>query len=162
MRGLLGVMHWIAVAVILVSGGAAAAQASQDIPETIVLDRLQELYEPVVFEHGMHAEMLDCSGCHHHLKGGTTNESCMKCHSSEAQVRDVACSNCHSPLSVTTVSREEERKNPAPLYHIDIPRLKGALHLQCVGCHRIDGGPTGCRECHEFTASGRQRFRVTE
>lgn len=138
----------------------AAAGGSAEPPETITLDRLQKLYEQVVFDHGMHMEGFDCSSCHHHTIGGTTeHQLCSRCHKHSGQTEHVTCSACHENSQNPLPQSEPQA---APVYHIDRPGLKGALHLQCVGCHRLEGGPVGCRECHEFSTAGKTRFQITE
>lgn len=147
---------------LLVIGFSVIGEASQDQPESITFNQLHELYEPVIFEHQMHADMLSCSSCHHHLKGVPEEENtCINCHAQENTQAKVTCQSCHLPLSAA-VQKNVERDQPFSFYHLDIPTLKGALHLQCVGCHRDEGGPTGCRECHAFSEKGKKRFRVKQ
>jgi hypothetical protein len=131
----------------------------QEPPESVVLDYLHELYEPVHFDHQMHSEMYDCCSCHHHTTGdGVANKTCERCHSGSVPLEDVSCSGCHQYKNTGTPSQAVPAKGP--LYHIDKPDLKGALHLQCLGCHQSENGPTGCQECHEFTPEGRTRFAL--
>lgn len=139
----------------------ATAMDIDDAPESVTIDYLQELYEPVTFDHRMHAENYACNGCHHHTTGdGPHNAVCGKCHATSPEVDDVSCSGCHT----------EKKTAPAPaadgtagtVYHIDKPGIKGALHLQCLGCHTAEGGPTACQECHAFTSAGRKRFLVKD
>ncbi len=145
----------------LVMSFSAFCLASGDIPESITFDQLHNLYEPVLFEHQLHADMLPCSSCHHHLKSMPEEEnSCTRCHLQENTQTELVCQSCHLSTSITIDQNKESQKSIFPFYHLDIPTLKGALHLQCVGCHRIDGGPIGCRECHAFTEQGIQRFQV--
>ncbi len=129
-------------------------------PETITIDTLQHLYEPVLFDHAMHAENYTCSRCHHHTTGdGVEDARCGRCHTGSAGSANVSCRHCHPTRPQIAASQVE---NGIPLYHIDKPGMLGALHLKCVGCHRLDGGPTGCRDCHGFTPAGRKRFAVTK
>jgi DnaJ-class molecular chaperone len=89
-------------------------------PEVSILNTLENRYEPVTFSHDMHTLMADdCATCHHHSEPGQT----------------LSCSQCHgAPF------------NPD---NLNMPGLKGAYHLQCMGCHReMDSGPLGCTECH--------------
>lgn len=131
-------------------------------PAEITLDLLTELYEPVVFDHGTHLESFNCSVCHHHTTGDTpVNESCLRCHARSQAVERTACSACHQG-NWTDQATGAPEADADHLYHIDIPRLKGALHLLCLDCHRSQSGPTGCRDCHEFTAAGRKRFGVPD
>jgi hypothetical protein len=89
-------------------------------PEVLILDALEKRYEPVTFSHDMHTLMADdCATCHHHSDPGQT----------------LACGECHGDAF--------DPKN------LNMPGLKGAYHLQCMGCHQeMDSGPTGCTECH--------------
>jgi hypothetical protein len=89
-------------------------------PEVSILNALENRYEPVTFSHDMHALMADdCATCHHHSDPGQT----------------LACGECHGA--------------PFDPKNLNMPGLKGAYHLQCMGCHReMDSGPVGCTECH--------------
>lgn len=88
-------------------------------PETLTLNRLEAKYEPVVFSHQMHTLVAeDCATCHHHSAAGQT-PSCNKCHGA-----------------------------PFDPDNLNMPGLKGAYHLQCMGCHKEVDGPMGCTECH--------------
>ena len=61
----------------------------------------------------------DCADCHHHSQADQT-PSCRECHD--------------TPF------------NPV---NLNLPGLKGAYHLQCLGCHReMESGTVGCYECH--------------
>ena len=81
--------------------------------------RLEKIYEPVIFSHGMHTLVADdCATCHHHSEPGQT----------------LACKECHGA--------------PFDPKNLNMPGLKGAYHLQCMGCHKETGGPRGCIECH--------------
>lgn len=137
------------------------AMAGVDPPATVTIDYLAELYEPVDFDHEKHLAMYSCGSCHHHTTGDAAqSESCLKCHSSSGQVGDVACSGCHKIGFPASGYIGAEAEND--IYHIDKPGLKGALHLQCRGCHSSEGAPVGCDDCHAFTAAGRTRFAGRE
>jgi hypothetical protein len=137
---------------------AMADGNGREPPAEITLDLLAELYEPVVFAHKSHMEMFGCSSCHHHTAGDAqVNSSCLRCHARSLAVDRMACSGCHKSNWTDQASAGPHTAAPH-VYHIDIPRLKGALHLLCLDCHRSQSGPTGCRDCHEFTAAGRKRF----
>jgi len=96
------------------------ASPASDSPQDMVIDLLAKKYMPVQFSHGYHADMLgDCSTCHHHSPAGETP----------------ACGECH-------------QAKPGPKKD-DMPFLKAAYHLNCMGCHKEMGaGPTGCTDCH--------------
>jgi hypothetical protein len=88
-------------------------------PEVSVLKTLEKVYEPVTFSHGVHTLMTDdCATCHHHSDPDQTP----------------ACKECHGA--------------PFDPKNLNMPGLKGAYHLQCMGCHKDIGGPRGCTECH--------------
>jgi hypothetical protein len=94
-------------------------EASRDGPETCTLNGLEKKYEPVVFSHNMHAVMTEnCASCHHHSSAGQT----------------LSCGECHGA--------------PFDPKNLNMPGLKGAYHLQCMGCHKEIGGPLGCTKCH--------------
>jgi hypothetical protein len=88
-------------------------------PEVSTLRTLERMYEPVTFSHGMHTLVTDdCGTCHHHSDPGQT-PACKECHGAPFDPKD-----------------------------LNMPGLKGAYHLQCMGCHKEMGGPRGCIECH--------------
>lgn len=140
---------------------AMAENRDREPPAEVTLDSLAELYEPVVFDHATHSESFGCGSCHHHTTGEPpVNPSCLPCHARSQAVEQMACGACHKREWTGQASGAPAA--PSPVYHIDIPRLKGALHLLCLDCHRAESGPTGCRECHAFTAAGRTRFAAPE
>jgi NAD-dependent dihydropyrimidine dehydrogenase PreA subunit len=135
---------------------------SQQPPDSITIGLLKELYGPVIFDHAMHIEMSECSSCHHHTLGdGPSKVSCQRCHAKAEAMDQIICSSCHMS-SWATVEKVGAEAPKQYRYHIDIPRLKGAMHLLCVGCHRSEGGPSGCRDCHNFTPAGRARFKESD
>jgi hypothetical protein len=91
-------------------------------PEVVIMDQLTDLYVPVVFPHGLHAQMENigdgCGACHHHGEEG----------------KIVSCRTCHA---VDT--------DPGNLRQ---PGLKGAYHRQCLACHREWSHDTDCIFCH--------------
>ncbi len=130
---------------------------ADDAPENITIDSMSNLYGPVEFNHEMHVDYASCQECHHHTTGEiVTDPNCARCHHSHDENELVSCSECH----VTDRFSEEYLKTleKPELYHIDIPGLKGAYHLNCISCHIITSGPTGCQECHVMTVAGEQRF----
>jgi hypothetical protein len=142
----------------ILCGLPAAGMDADDAPVSVTIDYLQELYEEVPFDHQTHSDMYDCSSCHHHTAGtGTQNETCKKCHAASGATDDVSCSGCHKD-KITPIVPAKKDTMDINIYHIDKPSLKGALHLQCLGCHQSESGPTGCQECHAFTQVGRKRF----
>lgn len=137
---------------------APVSRAQTNAPDIVELDQLTDLYEPVVFDHDMHAELYPCYRCHHHTTpAGTEDEFCGPCHVQPVILQSIGCVNCHAArLSAS------EKTAPKGQYHIDTPSLKGAMHLLCLNCHTDEGAPADCRDCHEFTERGRQLFRVHE
>jgi len=134
----------------------AMAMDAEDAPETVSLDVLQRHYETVEFDHRMHADGFECASCHHHSTGGGTRQPvCVKCHADSPEAAEVACSACH-PAEGPVIGREGEK--PENRYHIDTPGLLGALHLQCLGCHRTEGAAVGCEDCHRLSRAGVERF----
>ncbi|MFH1337040.1 MAG: cytochrome c3 family protein [Candidatus Zixiibacteriota bacterium] len=99
---------------------AAAEKKSEKEPKMSILNALERVYEPVSFSHGRHTLVTDdCVTCHHHNQPGQT----------------LACKECHEA--------------PFDPKNLNMPGLKGAYHLQCMGCHQeMGGGPVGCSECH--------------
>jgi hypothetical protein len=97
-----------------------------DVPETITLDSISQVYGPVKFSHSQHADIAgNCATCHHHSPKGSTP----------------ACGECHE--SIVVYHYEAGKKGP------DIG-LKGAYHGLCMGCHeKMQSGPLGCTDCHE-------------
>ncbi len=149
------------VALIILCCLPASSMDADDAPVSVTIESLQELYEPVTFDHQTHSDMYDCSACHHHTTGTRTqSNTCKKCHAASGATDDVSCSGCHKDkISPIDPARKDTLDNT--IYHIDKPNLKGALHLQCLGCHTSENGPTGCQDCHAFTAAGKKRFAVT-
>lgn len=99
-------------------------QSYDKTPEMITLDKLSNKYGPVYFSHRIHAQMSvmsgGCENCHHHNTSGPILE----------------CSTCH----------ESSRKRE----DISVPDLVGALHRQCMDCHREWSHETGCTSCHSL------------
>ncbi len=97
---------------------------SGEVPETVVLDKLVEVYEEVAFSHAEHAEMVDegCTTCHHKATPGVYQK----------------CGACHG-------------KGLFEAEKLNMINLKAAYHRQCIECHvEWESGPTGCTECHEI------------
>jgi hypothetical protein len=153
----------IAAAVLILAGllapGHGLAVDRMDAPETVTINALAELYQPVEFSHVRHARLARCKDCHHHTTGQQDMDpNCIRCHAQSPENTKVGCQDCHSkkqfyPEQVTA------RDNPN-LYHIDKPGLKGAYHLNCVPCHVKKNAPSGCEGCHALTESGKQFFQV--
>lgn len=107
---------------------AAKADSAPKAPDVFILDKLSDIYVPVVFPHKLHASMEamadGCTVCHHHSPPGKT----------------LACSSCHNGDT-----------NPQDLRQ---PGLKGAYHRQCLSCHREWSHDTDCSVCHAKRRAG--------
>ncbi|MFH2125848.1 MAG: cytochrome c3 family protein [Pseudomonadota bacterium] len=84
---------------------------------------------PVVFSHGKHSEIYECTTCHHEYDKFMANKG-----GGEAK-----CSECHQPSATA--------KNPTP--------FTLAFHQGCKGCHlkliemkAPKTGPIMCGDCH--------------
>jgi hypothetical protein len=120
---------------------ALAAATTQSLgPKIVVLDELSKLYKPVPFNHQDHAAMAmmwdGCKTCHH--RDPVVNTSIViPFHLVPNQVFSSVipkCDSCHA-ASVTTED-------------IHMPSLKGALHRQCLNCHREWMHENACVVCH--------------
>jgi len=150
------------LAALVLSFGPAGKGEAMEGPESVELDSLAQYYEPVIFDHAMHAELTgeDCSICHHHTLGtGTSDAKCAKCHANSGEADGVACRDCHSRERFAA-SYLNEIKNDPSLFHTDKPGLKGAYHNGCIGCHEEQGGPVGCQDCHGRTREGDEFFHA--
>jgi len=152
-------MIWKSAWVLAAVGMASAAVASE-IPDTISLKSLSNLYEPVKFDHARHIMGIkDCAACHHHAVGTPTDEGkCKRCHAGTPTLMKAGCSSCHpaDPFSAVFLkTREAERA----IFHRDTPGLKAAYHRSCTACHEKTSGPTGCLDCHPRTEAGDQLYR---
>ena len=98
------------------------------VPDIIILDELENLYDPARFTHKLHADMADMS------------EGCVVCHHyTPTDVSHPPCKECHSPNLIHE--------------NIEQPGLKGAYHRQCMGCHQEWSDDTACEICHASKAS---------
>lgn len=100
---------------------------SDQYPASVTIDRLEKHYEPVVFSHGIHADMSQISG------------GCIQCHHYSTNNEIRPCADCHS----------DERLRD----DISVPDLKGAYHQQCMDCHREWSHETECASCHALKNS---------
>ncbi len=102
--------------------------SSEEAPDVILIDKLADIYVPVVFPHKLHAAMTEMGG------------GCETCHHNNPPGPILACDECHGGPS-----------NPANLRQ---PSLKGAYHRQCLNCHREWTHETDCAVCHAKAAPG--------
>lgn len=152
----------LAAAVLLLAGTLTVpglAMDQSDAPETVTIDTLSNLYQPVEFSHKRHSQLARCKDCHHHTTGHQDMDpNCIRCHAHSPASSTVSCKDCHSqkqfyPEQVTAGD------NPN-LYHIDKPGLKGAYHLNCVPCHVAKNAPSHCEGCHALTDAGKRFFHL--
>lgn len=130
---------------------------AEDAPESVEINSLANLYSAVEFDHAAHVAMAECSDCHHHTTGtGPAAPTCARCHSGTEVGDTVSCRECHATEPFIRENLEE-MDNPE-IFHVDKPGLKGAYHINCLGCHQEVAGPTGCQDCHQMTEAGEKRF----
>jgi hypothetical protein len=98
----------------------AMADDTDNPPDNVKLDKLQNLYKPTNFDHKVHLDVA---------------EKCETCHHKKGQSKSMACSGCH--------------KVPFDLEALHVVGLKGALHQQCMGCHKKNDVADTCTSCHE-------------
>jgi len=92
-------------------------------PEWITMSEGTGHYGRVEFSHRVHAEMAEmgrgCSECHHEATEG------------KAMRR---CDECHSPVRARA--------------DLETPDLRGAIHRQCMDCHKRWNPDQKCTACH--------------
>jgi hypothetical protein len=130
-----------------------ADSRAKDIPDSIDLGSLANLYGKVKFNHAKHIMLVkDCAECHHHTTGTLVQDAdCVRCHKNSGATAVVACKGCHEAQPFSAAALREKSKTA---YHTDRLGLKGAYHQSCTGCHRRMGGPTGCQDCHARNKRG--------
>lgn len=115
-------------------------------PATIQINKLEDQYGPVTFDHAKHAAQYaeGCGDCHHQHSAYDENP-CKRCHTIDAAQFKAsvkrnfsACSKCHGDYDVQTP---------------EVPGLQVAYHEMCFGCHRELGDvgktPASCEQlCH--------------
>jgi len=94
----------------------------KEAPDTMLLSSLADLYQPVNFNHKLHASMAEMGG------------DCATCHHYSPTEKIPPCSDCHTPT--------------AQSMDLSKPNLKGAYHRQCLSCHREWSHDTQCVLCH--------------
>ncbi len=147
----------LGLGVMLLAPAGGLAMSADDAPESVEIDSLAKLYGPVEFDHAAHVAMAECSDCHHHTTGtGPAAPTCARCHEGKEEAESVSCYECHAadPFSQENLEKMEDPE----IFHIDKPGLKGAYHLNCLGCHKELDGPTGCQDCHTMTEAGEKLF----
>jgi len=129
-------------------------------PDTVELDALAQLYEPVNFDHVMHVDVAeaDCATCHHHTTGTPVKDkNCAKCHANSGATDEVACRECH-PAKRFEAEYLKKMAEDNTLFHVGKVGLKAAYHLRCMGCHQEMGAPNGCQDCHTRNDAGDKFF----
>ncbi len=119
-------------------------------PETVILDELEDAYEPVPFDHLSHAKMAEmwngCVTCHHRTpqvveqSDESTTLTLLLAKTQEDAGEIPACKSCHAVL--------------ADEGDIRMPSLKGAYHRQCLNCHQEWMHENACVICHEPKDNG--------
>ena len=113
----------VLMCVLLVGAVAGLTFASAAGPDVVVIDEVSHWFDPVEFAHADHVDMADaCISCHHDQEPG--DES--------------ACDDCHVA--------EYDPESP------DVPDLKMAYHLLCMGCHDEVDATLECVGCHARAA----------
>ncbi len=137
--------HWGLCVLLLVSFGSvcrpagAVDQALPYGPDQVLLNQLENEYEPVPFAHAAHAKMAQmwngCTTCHHRQPQSEPGSDIdIDKHQQENAAKTPQCRTCH----------------PADSQDIDIeqPSLQGAYHRQCLNCHKDWSGANNCGMCH--------------
>jgi hypothetical protein len=155
----------LAAAVLLLVGtlpvAGRAGMEQLDAPETVTIDALANLYQPVEFSHKRHSKLAPCKDCHHHTTGHQDMDpNCVRCHAHSPETATVSCKQCHTSRQFYP-EQVAAAENPN-LYHIDKPGLKGAYHLNCVPCHVAKNAPSHCEGCHALTDAGRRFFHLSD
>ena len=108
--------------------------------DIVIIDRLVDKYEPVIFAHNLHATMSEmiggCNNCHHFAQSADDIQSC-------------GTSDCHFETNEVNLK-------------ISKPSLKGAYHRQCMGCHREWSHDTACENCHAELSDGQSKVAAMD
>lgn len=100
----------------------------------MILDELEKVYDPVLFNHGKHAQMSEmtggCENCHHFAPPTTEHPACKECHAPNA---------LHSKIQ---------------------PGLKAAYHRHCLSCHNEWDTETHCELCHYKKVGGKSTHKL--
>ena len=107
-----------AVVLAIVAAVISGLALAADPPGKLKIDKMVNLYEATDFDHKMHTEVAS---------------DCKTCHHKD-DPKTMACSGCHKV--------ELDEKNLAVI------GFKGAMHQQCMGCHKENGVKDTCTSCH--------------
>ncbi len=130
----------MAEALVSQRNGPVAAIPNEDIPESVTISSMVDQYEAATFPHRKIVDRLrqrindSALGRYYHKDAGTL---CAGCHHNSASLkRPPKCATCHGD----------------PFKEAGRPGLKGAYHLQCIGCHQQmkleKPAATDCTACH--------------
>jgi len=170
---LFNTQHYLLLATLLLAAATTSlfAEDSIPLPEIVVLNPVQNLYTEVLFDHEMHQDGYECSLCHHLSEQQDLDSAtnCELCHNRDTKNPILvstprSCGECHHKDNTSYNDQGKKDRLPKTLwrFHLDTPSLRAAYHLQCLDCHRQDGGPVGCTECHSLSQKGRQLFYVKD
>jgi hypothetical protein len=111
----------LSVLALFVSLTGLAAVAHENMPDMIIIDKVQARKPPVTLNHEKHGEELGCQACHHIETADAEPESCFNCHGKDPDIPDPSSGKKDNPF-----------------------------HMTCRGCHKEKGkGPVKCTECHK-------------
>lgn len=114
----------------------SAAHKTSEAPDVISLGALADKYEPVRFDHKLHAEMAEmgnrCTTCHHYSPEGHV-PPCRACH-----IKEVSQGDEHQPI------------------------LQDAYHQQCLFCHTEWSHESKCSICHIARTVDSQKAQKTD
>jgi hypothetical protein len=121
----------------------------EKVPEKVEIKILESQYEPVVMPHRQMVKRLINASKENQLADHFHANSpaiCLGCHHGgplDLQEKPPSCSSCHGIIRNTrTLGR---------------PRLMGAYHRQCMGCHEeMKIKAIGCEDCHKEKPSKSQ------
>jgi hypothetical protein len=116
----------------------------EDIPEKVIIKRLEDKYEPVEMPHRKMVKKLFDNIKDNKLAGsfhpaiGTVCQGCH--HNSPPGKKHPGCGSCHSTLTF-------DGRNTIK------PEIRAAYHQKCIGCHNELGlekpKTAGCVDCHK-------------
>jgi hypothetical protein len=114
---------------------AAAKKAGDNGPDNILLVPIvgtAKKRPATPFTHKVHWDdySIACESCHHPVKAKGGDVGSYSC----------SASGCHTANECN--GQTVGKKNKA------CPNFEDAYHIQCIDCHKKDGGPTKCAECH--------------
>jgi len=116
----------------------------EDIPEKVIIKRLEDKYEPVEMPHRKIIKTLfnnikdNKLASSFHPELGTVCQGCH--HNSPPSKKHPGCGSCHSTLAF-------DGQNTIK------PEIRAAYHQKCIGCHNKLGlekpKTAGCVDCHK-------------